>query len=174
MKPIGWESTVKDVVEYLEENANSRTGVPCPCCRQRVKVYQRRVNRGQAEMLVAMAKETVRRRISPEHFPWIHVEHDLIETGKGPARCRDWALLRFWGLIEPMQGDEPEKRRNPGDWRLTKAGMLAVQFPKSELLAEFVEVYNNRKRGESKGKRSLCAALRRPFDFEAEVLKRAA
>lgn len=171
MKPIGWSSTVKDVVDFLEENADR--GVPCPCCRQRVKVYKRRINRGQAEMLIAIARETVRRRIGPDHFPWIHVEHDIIETGKGPARCRDWALLRFWGLIEPMRASDAKKRRNPGDWRITPAGMLAVQFPRSELLASIVHVYNNTKRKESKGRTSLAKALGRPFDFEAEVLRAA-
>lgn len=170
---IRWDSTLRELRDYIRERWRESDGVECPCCSQRVKLYRRTINRGQAEMLVALATETVRRRVQLEHYPWIHVEHEIIETGKGPARCRDWPLLRFWGLIEPKAGDDAETRRNPGMWRLTPAGLWAVEHPKRPLLAEFVEVYNNAKRGESPEKRSLAQALRRPFDFE-EVRRRAA
>lgn len=171
MSGFGWDSTLRELREYLR--ANYREGVDCPCCSQRVKLYQRRLNRGQAEMLIAIARETVRRRISPDHFPWIHVEHDLMETGRGPKRCRDFSVMRFWGLIEPFDSDDPFVTTAPGSWRLTKFGLWVVEHPDRPLLAEYVEVYNNRKRGESEKKITLRAALRRSFSLE-EVKGRAA
>lgn len=64
-------------------------------------------------------------------------------------------------------------RRSPGEWRITEAGLWVVSHPDEPLLAEFVEVFNNRARGRSDDRRSLREALQRPFSWE-EVAGRAA
>lgn len=164
-------STRGEMRAYLY--ANWRDGVPCPCCDQRVQLYLRRINRGQAETLIALARETLARRINDRHFPWINVERDLVDEGKAPKRARDFSLLRFCGLIEPFD-DGSSTKKATGDWRITAFGMWVVEHPRTELLPAYVEVFNGRPRGQSKKKRTLLDALRRPFSFEQEVLRRVA
>lgn len=165
-----WQPTIEEIRAYMRERWDE--GVECPCCSQRVQLYRRRINRGMSEVLVAMARETIEKRVQLEHYPWIHVEHDLVEKGKAPRRARDFSLLRFWDLIEPNPATASGK--SSGQWRLTPKGLWIVEHPRRELLAAFVEVFNDRKRGESKERISFATALRRPFDFELEVRSRAA
>lgn len=169
MRHPEWTPTIEQIRVYMR--ANWSDGVECPCCSQKVKLYRRTVNRGMAEVLVAIARETVRRRISSDHRPYINVERDLIRGNEALQGARDWATLRFWNLVEPL-GDGGT-RRAAGEWRITVGGLWIVSHPDRALLPEWIEVFNNRPRGQSDKKRSLCDALQRPFRWE-EVAGRAA
>ena len=144
--------------------AEWESGAACPCCTQTVKLRRRRVNRGMAEVLIRIYRETKRRRISSDHFPFIHVERDLIYGNQDLQGARDWQTLRFWGLIEPLAGG-PDTARVPGEWRITQRGEWVVEHPEKALLPEWIAVFNNRARAESPRKRSLRTALRRPFSM---------
>lgn len=164
-----WTPTIEEIRAYMRERWGE--GVECPCCSQNVKLWKRRVNRGMAEVLVALARETVRRRISPDHRPYINVERDLIRGNEELQGARDWATLRFWNLIEPL-GDGGS-RKATGEWRITVGGLWIVSHPDRALLPDWIEVFNNRARGQSEEKRSLLDALQRPFSWQ-EVAGRAA
>ena len=164
-----WIPTIQAIREALR--AEWREGTECPCCSQKVKLWKRRVNRGMAEVLVALARETIRRRSTPGHRPYVNVERDLIRGDEELQGARDWATLKFWGLIEPLS--DGAGRRLAGEWRITEAGLWVVSHPDRPLLAEFVEVFNDRARSKSDEKRSLRDALQRPFVWE-EIAGRAA
>lgn len=163
-----WTPTIEQIRAYMRENWEE--GVACPCCSQKVKLYRRRVNAGMAEVLVALARETVRRRVNPQHRPYVHVERELVRGNELLECARDWTTLKFWVLIEPL-GDG-SARRTAGEWRITEFGLWVVSHPDRPLLHDFVEVFNDRPRGASEEKCSLLDALRRPFRWE-EVAGRA-
>ena len=147
-------------------------GSKCPCCEQTVMLRKRRVNSGTAEVLVEIARLTIKLRTKPDHFPFINVEREIIYGNEKLQGARDWQTLKFWGLVEPLDGGTPDSSRVPGEWRLTPKGLWVVEHPEKDLLHSYVLVYNNKKRGESKTKCSLRDALRRPFDV-AEVRRAA-
>ena len=169
MNPPGLEKTIGEGRAYLRENWEE--GAACPCCSQRVKLYKRRINSGMAEILIAIARETLRRQIDPKHRPYVHVERELVRGNELLQGARDWTTLKFWNLIEPL-GDGGT-RRAAGEWRITEPGLWIVSHPDRPLLHEYVEVFNDRVRGRSEEKRSLLDALQRPFRWE-EVAGRAA
>lgn len=166
-----WIPTINAIREELR--AEWEDGTECPCCSQKVKLYRRRVNRGTAEVLVALARETIRRRSMPEHRPFVNVERDLIYGNERLQGARDWQTLRFWGADRAARRGPNSGRVSTGEWRITEAGLWIVAHPDRKLLAEYVEVFNNRRRGASDEKRSLLDALQRPFTWE-EVAGRAA
>lgn len=160
-----WIPTINDIREALR--AEWDEGTECPCCSQRVKLYRRRVNSGMAEILVGLARETIRRRISPDHRPYIHIEQDLVRGNERLQGARDWSTLKFWGLIEPL-GDGAA-RKAAGEWRITPAGLWVVEHPDRALMADYILVFNDKPRGQSEEKRSLADALQRPFKLEELV-----
>lgn len=164
-----WTPTIEEIRAYMRDNWDE--GVACPCCSQKVKLYRRRINSGMAEILIALARETVRRRIDPNHRPYIHVERELVRGNELLQGARDWTTLKFWGLIEPL-GDGVA-RRAAGEWRITEAGLWTVSHPDRALLHDWIAVFNDRVRDRSDEKRSLLDALQRPFRWE-EVAGRAA
>ena len=58
---------------------------------------------------LVLNRETKRRRISSDHFPFIHVERDLIYGNEDLQGARDWQTLRFWGLIEALDMKEAQR-----------------------------------------------------------------
>ncbi len=166
-----WIPTINEIRDELR--AGWEDGTECPCCSQKVKLYKRRVNKGMAEVLVELARETVRRRSAPDHRPYVNVERKLIYGNEELQGARDWQTLRFWGLIEALDDGAASGRKSTGEWRITEAGLWVVAHPDRALLHDYVLVYNNRRRGVSDEKRSLKDALQRPFSWE-EVAGRAA
>lgn len=164
-----WIPTINDIREALR--AEWDEGTECPCCSQRVKLYRRRVNSGMAEILVALARETVRRRISVAHLPWVHVERDIVRGNEKLQGARDWSTLKFWDVIEPL--DDGQGRRTAGEWRITEKGLWVVAHPDRPLLWDWIAVFNDRPRERSDEMRSLRDALQRPFSWQ-EVVGRAA
>lgn len=160
-----WVPTINAIREALREEWEE--GTECPCCSQRVKLYPRTVNKGTAEVLVAIARETIRRRSSPDHRPWIAVERDLIRGNADLQGARDWTTLKYWKLIEPL--DDGNGRRIPGEWRITPEGLWVVEHPDRKLLADTLLVFNDKVRETSEKKRSLEEALQRPFKREEVV-----
>lgn len=166
-----WIPTINEIRDSMR--AEWEDGTECPCCSQKVKLYKRRVNRGMAEVLVELARATLRRRVSSDHRPYLNIERELVYENKRLQGARDWQTLRFWGLIEPLDDGSESGRKSTGEWRITPLGLWVVANPDKPLLFEYVEVFNNRRRGVSDEKRSLKDALQRPFSWE-EVAGRAA
>ena len=105
-------------------------GAECPCCRQFAKVYQRRLHRGMARVLIAMYREAGRE--------WLYLP-DFIKTITGAGR--DESFLAFWRLIEESKEPRADGGR-AGWWRVTAFG---EQFVRREItLPKIVNVYDDR------------------------------
>ncbi len=139
---------VRDAMAYVQERA--RKGVACPCCGQRVQLYRRKFNPGMGATLIAMWRELVRRDREGKPDRWIHVEHDLVECGKGPKRSRDFSKMRYWGVIEP----KARRTRTTGAlvsdtgyWTVTHLGVTACMNLRTPLLRKYALDFNNHHHG---------------------------
>lgn len=149
-----------EAVEHVVKNA--RKGVDCPCCGQQVKLYRRKFNPGMAATLIAMWRETVRRERIGKPDRWIHVEHDLVEAGKGPTRSRDFSLMRFWGLIDAKARATRTTgvtACDTGFWTVTHLGITACMNPRRPLVRKYVLTYSNEPQGFDGPEISLAQAL---------------
>jgi len=121
----------------LMEGLDSGEVLTCPCCAQTVKCYRRALHAGMARQLIKLYL-----RGGQEAQQWVHVR-DLYVLGSSG----DYAKLRFWGLVEPM--DQRTRGENAsGYWRITPDGIAFVRERCG--VPGHVLVYNNEKRGEDR------------------------
>jgi hypothetical protein len=99
--------TLRQVRDVLRSVVLNGEGMNCPCCTQRVDIYERTLNSGMARSLITMYRAAGKE--------WQH-----IPTTVG-GRSREEAKLRYWGLVE-QRGDEVEGKKDSGWWRVTPKG----------------------------------------------------
>jgi hypothetical protein len=97
--------TIQEAKDFLADNYEK--GTKCPCCDQTVKMYNFKLSKGMALVLVKMYKL--------RHGDWLHPVKDL-NTPSG-----DYAKLRHWGLI--TRSVDPDKK---GLWRITEQGEFFI------------------------------------------------
>ena len=109
--------TITNAKEYLK--LNWEKGVECPCCERFVKVYTKSLNSSVASVLIAMYKNG---------SEWVHVNEEIRPRSGG-----QFSIAKDWGLIEQKEkeGEDIEKKRVSGYWRLTVKGR---QFVRDEIL----------------------------------------
>ncbi len=105
-------ATLTEARQWLR--ARQDVGAKCPCCKQLVKVYHRKLNTGMARSLIAMYR-------APKDDPdgWVHVPTAL------DARSREEGKLRYWGLVEESAEERYDGGR-AGWWQLTPTGLEFV------------------------------------------------
>lgn len=102
----------------------------CPICNQRMQRYKRPINRKMIETLYKLYKQNLL-----ENGRWVSVD-DIYTKGQ----AGDYAKMRFWGLIEPM--DTRHAFRNSiGYWRITNRGKLFCDG--SVTITKYAIIYDN-------------------------------
>lgn len=106
-------------------------GATCPCCEQHAQVYKRPLTSSMAYVLMIIGRESpmitpaLRR---PVHVPTLIVEK--IKNASVAAAVRgDFAKLRYWGLLEEVIGERPDRanvKASVGYWRITQEGIVFV------------------------------------------------
>ena len=171
----GLDATLRESRAYLESRIARREPTPCPCCSRTVSVARRRLRASQAETLLAIYRETLKRNPGLERRPtWLHVEHELIAPGIVDNPGRDWSILRHWRLIARKTSDRNPGEANNGFWSITRFGINVVESPRSPLLESWVDTFNGQSWKRSPDRVSLVQALGRSFDYETEIRRRAA
>lgn len=126
-------------------------GTTCPCCTQRVQLYRRTINTGQAVSLIKMYRAAGR---DWQHVPTT-VGRQSAEEGK----------LRYWKLVEESP-DPREDGGRAGWWRVTERGELFVtdrlRIPRYAL------VFNQKCYGldDSRGDIGIVDALNGKFSYQ--------
>jgi hypothetical protein len=148
--------TLKEAREYV--NIGRKQGVFCPCCRQYAKIYNRKLNKDMALALVYMFLEYFKTANE-----WVHVEELFIKRNQ---KCsHDWALLRFWGLIEENQEPpDPDKRTN-GLWRITIRGKAFVNDTRV-IVRKRIVLYNNKLMDFDGDEINIIEALGNDFNYQ--------
>lgn len=102
-------STVSEAKAYLRENF--KDGSRCPCCKQMVKLYSRKLN---AQMVRGLVWLVLRAGPTRE---WVNIQ-------EGPAwllRSKQLATCRHWGLLVSKASSDSTKKGS-GLWRPTFLG----------------------------------------------------
>lgn len=148
--------TLAEARDYVKKGRDE--GVYCPCCKQYARIYKRKINKGMALALVYMFIEYF--NTAKE---WIHVEELFIRR---KHKCsHDWALLRFWGMIEENEEpSEPEKKTN-GLWRITTKGKCFVNDTRVKVPSRAI-IYNNTLIGFNDEQINIINALGSKFDYQ--------
>jgi hypothetical protein len=121
------ETTLEDAKKWLRDRFGK--GATCPCCNQFVKLYDRKLNKSMAYVLLLIARYYRRVEVKPD--AWLHVPSYIAEVAIGnPRRAAavrgDWAKLKYWGLIEEKPDVRADGSSRVGYWRLTQLGRQFV------------------------------------------------
>lgn len=94
-------------------------GAICPCCRQVVKLYKRKLNSNMGAAMIALY-------IADEHDAggWIHLKNYLLQRKR---YFSDAPALRHWGLIEEKPEELEDGNPRAGFYRITKLGRSFVR-----------------------------------------------
>jgi hypothetical protein len=120
--------------------SKAKQGAICPCCRQKVQIYEREIHASMARVLIILHRHFLK------ETDWLHVPSYLETLSRqlGAAiRGGDWAKLRYWALIE----EKPKTERKDGSkrvgfWKVTDKGHA---FAKNELrIPKAVQLYNDK------------------------------
>jgi hypothetical protein len=146
MSDLQDSATVTEARDWLREK--SAKGDRCPCCRQFVKVYRRKLNAGMAYWLVRFY------RLTGGDDGWYDVLR-LLPRGAG-----DWSVLKHWGLIE-------KHRDHQGYWKITSDG---ADFARNQITEpSHVILYDDRLLRFDGGETTIREALGKKFDY-AELM----
>jgi len=145
------ETTLKVARDWLRSEA--KTGARCPCCRQYVKVYRRKLNSAMSRALMVMY-----------HYrghDWTHADH--VVRAASTRMGHDWIGVHYWDLIEP----HPER---VGYWRITPDG---IEFARNRSTVLSHAVVYNQKRLRLEGKLvSIVTTLGKHFDYPELMAER--
>ena len=133
-------STLEEARDWLR--GQSATGARCPCCRQFVKVYRRKLNSSMARWLIRWHRAT-------EGDCQFH-KSSIIHSSSG-----EWGVLRNWTLIEPND--------DWSMWRQTEIGRLFVE--NRAVVPSHAVIYDNRCLRVEGDSISIVRSLGRKFDY---------
>ena len=149
--------TLEAAREWLRDQA--ARGDRCPCCRQFVKVYRRKLNSGMARALILFYQ--LDRRGKPGR--WLHWRD---ANGSIARFCAEYSKLGYWGLLEPKPHAIGEKKSS-GLWRITDAGRA---FARNETqVFSHAKLYDSRLLALNGGAISIVDALGKRFNY-AELM----
>jgi hypothetical protein len=151
--------TLKATRDWTREQVKGGGKVPCPCCRQNVKIYPRRVSAGIARWLIGFYQLGLTREGGWVHWTEVGVKLNAAKSGV------DYSIPKHWGLIEPRikgEDDEPHKKTS-GFWRLTLKGLAYVLNRLS--IQKIAYVYDDRLQKFGGPQLYILDALADKFDY---------
>lgn len=104
--------TLEEAKHFLKENI--KDGAACPCCKQLVKLYKRKLTSGMAIAIINLYKESV---YSSKEY--VHI------TELGHLNGGEFAQLKRWGMIREQENEDTAKRTS-GMWAITAKGKSFV------------------------------------------------
>ena len=115
---LGPFSTLREAEDFII--ANFDHGVICPVCDQRVKKYKRPLYAGMARVLIKL----YHLHEDQPRTEWFLVARELI---KGAVSLPNFALMRFWNLIERQEDARRDDGGRAGFYRITDLGRAFVR-----------------------------------------------
>lgn len=91
-------------------------GDKCPCCGKHVQIYKRRLTRKMCLALLVFARYLFEHQTKEAHAEAVFKDHNSLWSD------HSFAKLRFWGLIERVEGERPDGNPDNGFYRITKDG----------------------------------------------------
>jgi len=123
--------TLEEAKKWLRERFEQ--GAECPCCKQYVKLYKRKLNSFMAYALLLIDRYFRQ----PDAKEWLHVPSYLVEQN---ATDRECAKLRYWGLIEEMPEGREDGSPHAGFYKITDLGKQFVA--RTIRVPMYIHLYN--------------------------------
>jgi hypothetical protein len=143
--------TIIEAKQYLRDNFEQ--GVKCPCCKQNVKLYNRKLHTVMALMLVKLYK------LDQIENGYHHISNYMV-TKSG---TNDFSKLRYWGLVTEKSADDSTIGRTSGYWAITHKGK---EFVRGNItVPSHVQLFDGKKYGESDKYITISDALGSKFDY---------
>lgn len=147
---MGKPETLEEAKQILRDGWEK--GVECPCCKQFVKLYKRKLNAGMARTMINMYKA------SNGMMEWLH--HTQFRT-----ESNDYSYLQVWELIEEKEKDADDTtKKNSGYWRLTSKGLEFVQLEWT--VRSHIKMYNQKFYGFAGKEVDIRECLGKKFNYE--------
>lgn len=133
-------------------------GVDCPCCKQKVRLWKRKINSGMCKGLLLIL------RIQGSSNEFIHVPSEFTKHGVNHGDT-EFSKLFNWGLIEEKTKDLVDDKKSSGYWRITEKGR---QFALNKIkVRKYIYVYNTALyKREDKTETSIVEAIADAFSYE--------
>lgn len=151
-------TTIEEAKQFLRENWGGKI-VLCPCCKQSVKLYERKITSSMAYGLILLYRYF---RLSP-HNAYVHIENYFKELKIASSIRGDMVKLKYWGLIERSFGIRSDGSFRNGYYRITEKGTQFVlggfQVPRC------VKLFNNKFYGFSEEMTTIKEALGDKFNY---------
>lgn len=154
--------TLEEAKQFLRDNWEK--GTNCPCCKQSVKLYKRKLNSGMAYALMIMYR--IDRSLPPDGDRFFEAGKEIAKT-VDVAIALEYNKLAYWGLIETRTKDSGEGNSRSGLWRITQKGKDFVEDRIS--VPRWVYVYDAAPRKVSEEKTTIKEALGDKFNY-AELM----
>lgn len=138
-----------------------KKGTTCLCCGLHTQVYVRPITSAMVYGLILLYREC-KDKVYPE-YNYVHLE-DFFKPLAIPSSIRgDAPKLRFWGLIEPMEGQKEDGNPSTGYYRITKHG---IDFINGHcLIFKAVRIYNNTFYGFEGPEIDVYGAIKNKFNY---------
>ncbi len=133
------------------ERLKSGEKTTCECCGRYAQMYKRKITSTMAKQLL----EFVRAGGAKQYIHTAKVVSD--RSGAG-----DFAKLRYWGLIMPLENDNPAKKTS-GYWTLTHEGRSFIKGLWA--VAEYIFVYDDEVIGRSDKVAFFHDCLKQHFNY---------
>jgi hypothetical protein len=151
--------TLGDVRKQFMERLDK--GDECPCCGRYTKRYKRKLNSGMAWMLIQIYQ-----KCRSTKSMVLHVTNSFLAERKN-AVAQEYSKLRFWGLLLPVESDDPRVQREQsgsGLWRLTSEGVAFVTGQTT--VPKHVFLVNGKREGFSDERTSIRQCLGSKFNYD--------
>ena len=143
-------------VEEPEPEKDARDeGYHCPCCKQFVKRYTRKLGSSMAAVLILLYRN--------EQYGFLHIENWLKQIGKPELRA-DFHKLILWGLLEKKDGERLDKSPRNGFYKITGRGIAFASG--NFVVREKVKIFNNQFEGFEGEIINIKKALGNRFSYE--------
>jgi hypothetical protein len=145
--------TIKEAKDFLR--GNWEKGVDCPCCKQFVKKYSRKLTTSMSVGLISLYVKSKQNIGQSVHIKDI----EMVNGG-------EFAQLKRWRLIQDEVNDD-EKKRTSGMWNITQKG---INFVENRItVPKYCDTYNGKTLGFSEEMTSIKQSLPDNFNY-AELM----
>jgi len=141
-----------------------KEGYHCPVCERYCKIYRKTITSTMAYVLILLYGYDLK---NPEKY--VHVEDYIKRKGVYAAIHRNYEQVKYWALIEKLEGEKEDGNPNMGYWRITPEGISFVLNVITK--PKYVFTYNDEIIRFSEEQINIKKALRNKFVYE-DVLAR--
>jgi hypothetical protein len=132
------KDTLQEAKDELYKTLDNE-GATCPCCKQFVKSYKRKVTSAMAYSLIILNKHNPKTGETPKEF---HLQDQATNLKLSIKMVADFPKLRYWGLVVQLKGYRDDGSSRNGKYYITDKGIKFIK--KQETIVKYMHVYNNK------------------------------